>query len=140
MEEKKQIRVAVIGILLDGHKVLLDQRNKDSGKAEWELPGGHLEFGESFEECIKREFLEEAGIKVTAQKLVSVAPNKMYGNHYVILAFLVSTKSKAVVKHKEREIHLDWKWFDLDQLPENLFIAAKNALCDYKAGKIYAGE
>lgn len=33
---------------------------------EWELPGGGLDFGESFEEGLKREVREEMGLKVTS--------------------------------------------------------------------------
>lgn len=52
----------------------------------WGLPGGHLEFGESFETCGERELLEETGLAVrnlkywTATNSVfkDVVPNKHY--------------------------------------------------------------
>lgn len=60
----------------------LFSRNTDT----WGLPGGHLEFGESFETCGERELLEETGLKVrdlqfwTATNSVfrDVTPNRHY--------------------------------------------------------------
>ena len=33
-----------------------------NGNNVWQFPGGHLEEGETFKECLKREVLEETGI------------------------------------------------------------------------------
>ena len=58
--------MSVKGVILDrGRAVLL--RNE---RGEWELPGGRLEAGESPEECVAREVLEELGLTVEVGPLL----------------------------------------------------------------------
>ncbi|KAF6793786.1 Nudix hydrolase 1, partial [Colletotrichum musicola] len=53
-------RVGVAAIIQrkDG-RVVVGKRQSSHGAGTWQLPGGHLEFGESFFDCAARETLEE---------------------------------------------------------------------------------
>lgn len=53
----------------------------------WGLPGGHLEFGESFETCAAREVLEETGITLNDVRFLTAVNNIMpaEGKHYVTI-------------------------------------------------------
>lgn len=92
----KEPRVRIAGILVENGKVLMIEQEK-KGNKYWLLPGGGLDFGESFEECIKREFREEAGIEVEPEKLVfiseSIAPDN--SRHIVNLYFKVVKKIRG---------------------------------------------
>ncbi|MCK4437998.1 NUDIX domain-containing protein, partial [Candidatus Bathyarchaeota archaeon] len=54
----------VAGIILDGDSVLLSIRGKPPSEGKWGLPGGAVEVGETVEEALIREILEETGVKV----------------------------------------------------------------------------
>ncbi|CAB4295507.1 unnamed protein product [Prunus armeniaca] len=60
----------VVGVcLLKGKKVLLGRRRCSLGYSTFSLPGGHLELGESFEECAARELKEETGLDIDKKRM-----------------------------------------------------------------------
>ena len=54
-------RVATRAIVLDEQQRLLVMRNHDG---DYELPGGGWEYGETFEDCLRREIAEELGVEL----------------------------------------------------------------------------
>lgn len=69
--------VSVAGIVVrDDDRVLVIRRD-DNGR--WEAPGGVLELGESFEDGVRREVLEETGLTVKVERLTGVYKNLTHG-------------------------------------------------------------
>ena len=65
--------IAAVGaVILDGDQVLLVRRGKEPLKGEWSLPGGAVELGETLEQAVCREVLEETGLLVAAVSVVEV--------------------------------------------------------------------
>lgn len=54
----------------DGRRLLLVRRAHDPGAGLWSVPGGRVEAGESDEQAVRREALEETGLHVTVGLLV----------------------------------------------------------------------
>ncbi|MBD2363173.1 8-oxo-dGTP diphosphatase MutT [Anabaena minutissima FACHB-250] len=58
----------IIGVAIiwnDQQQILIDRRRQEGSMGGlWEFPGGKIEFGETVEECIKREIYEELGIVI----------------------------------------------------------------------------
>ncbi len=137
-EEKQKRPKACIGVMIwkDG-KVLLGKRNGSHGKGEYSVPGGHLEFKESFEECARRETREETGIEIGEIKFLCVMNiDKHEGRQDMTLGVITDWKS-GEAKIMEPNKCDDWSWYDLDNLPKPLFYPTEIIIDSYKTGKNY---
>ncbi|GAB4681671.1 MULTISPECIES: NUDIX hydrolase [Mycobacterium avium complex (MAC)] len=72
---KHSVSVAGIVVREDGRVLVI--RRDDNG--HWEAPGGVLELGESFEDGVRREVLEETGLVVEVERLTGVYKNLTHG-------------------------------------------------------------
>jgi 8-oxo-dGTP diphosphatase len=127
MENRPKVGVGVC-VIKDG-KVLLGKRKNAHGEGTWCLPGGHLEFNESWEDCARREVLEETGMVVKNVRL-AVVTNDIFpveGKHYVTLCMAADYDS-GEMKVMEPEKCEVWEWFNWDKPPQPLFIATENFL------------
>ena len=97
LESGKEFLVRACGILVHGEAVLVQEAAGPDGPA-LALPGGHLEFGETLAACLSREFLEESGLNVEAEKLVYVHENfytlRRIATHEIGFYFLVDLNSE----------------------------------------------
>ena len=67
----KVIEVAAGVVFRDG-RVLITQRRKDDHLGGlWEFPGGKREPDESYEDCLRRELMEELGIEVEVGEVIA---------------------------------------------------------------------
>ncbi len=74
-ETKTQPVIEVAGgVMVRDDQFLIAQRKaNDRFGLLWEFPGGKREPGETFEECLRRELIEELGVEVeVGQKLTTV--------------------------------------------------------------------
>lgn len=108
-------------------KVLLGQRLNAHGEGSWCFPGGHLEFGESWEDCARREVAEETGLKISKPTFV-VCTNDIFPDeqkHYVTIYMKAAWEDgNPVVLEPEKMVK--WGWFDWSDLPKPLFIPMQN--------------
>lgn len=120
-------------IINEKGEVLLQQRNKEPEKGFWSIPGGKLEWMETFEDAVKREVKEECDVEITVEKLLGICDHivKQENQHWVSPSFLCRIK-KGKPKIMEPSKHLDMKWFDLNSLPENITITTQHAVKSYK--------
>lgn len=63
----KNIEV-VAAIIVEGDKIFATQRGYGKYRGYWEFPGGKIEAGESREEALRREIMEELSISIEIEK------------------------------------------------------------------------
>ncbi|OGZ01443.1 MAG: hypothetical protein A2946_01060 [Candidatus Liptonbacteria bacterium RIFCSPLOWO2_01_FULL_53_13] len=134
-----------IGVYLINQKgeLLLLLRTSPHGNGTWSPPGGHMEYGETFSDTAKRETKEESGVEVGDIEIMGVTSD-VYPEeekHYVtvhVKALTYSGEPRIAEPNKCKEM----KWFNLGNLPENLFPAnkhffAQNPDCPCESGRKY---
>ena len=67
--------VGCIALVPDGRMLLLI-RGKDPGKGLYGVPGGFVDPGESAEQAVRREVMEEIGLKVLSCRYLTSFPNE----------------------------------------------------------------
>jgi len=124
---KRNIGVGIGILVFRDDKILLGDR-KNKKHLGWAPPGGHLEEGESFEECAARELREEIGMRAEKFKVAGVT-NDLFpsGDHYVTI-YLKAGNFSGELKNREPHYQGDWTWFSFNALPKPLFMPFENLL------------
>ena len=91
--------VGVGGVVIEDGRALLIRRGSEPLIGQWSIPGGMLELGESLQEGVARELLEETGLEVRVLELIEVfdrifrepgksSPEERPKFHFVIVDYL----------------------------------------------------
>ena len=118
-----RIRIRVCGVCVENGKILLLNHIGIRENADfWCPPGGGLQFGETIEECLKREFLEETNTEIIVGKFLTV--NEFFNPplHAVELFYEVKIingiPKKGTDPEMEEQIITDLRWFSLEEIKD----------------------
>lgn len=122
-EQGVKVGVSVF-VFNENKEILIGHRTPDD---LWGLPGGGMIAGETPKETAKRETEEETGVVVDPQKIYfATFTNDVFlkekNEHWITLYYICDCKDwTGTPERKESTECLEWKWSNLDNLPQNLF-------------------
>ena len=110
-----KIAPAVIVAVTDGDKLLL---TKYAGReyTRYALVAGYTEFGETLEETVRREVMEEVGLKVKNIRYYKSQPWAFSGTEMV--GFFADLDGDDTITLRDNELQ-DAKWVSYDEIPQN---------------------
>ena len=110
----KSIRVGCAGLIFHDNKLLLGVRGKEPNYGKWILPGGGVNFGESFEDTLTREINEECNIEIDNFSFFKTYQLINLPNEHRIIIYL---KAKYVSGNlKAQSDLLDVKFLSKDEI------------------------
>ena len=127
MDQRPGVGVAVL--ITRGDAVLLMLRQNAHGAGSWAPPGGHVEFGESLEECAIRETKEETNLDVADVRFRAIT-NDVFeadGKHYITIWMEAAAAAGEPVMNAAEEMSA-LGWFAWDVLPQPLFLPFQHLL------------
>lgn len=123
--------LGVRGVVLRGDEVLLVRHGYTPG---WHLPGGGVEPGETFEEALAKELLEEANVRVTgAPKLHALFQNRNASSRDHVAVYVVRAFDYGGPLAPSFEIQ-EAKFFPLHALPEGTTQGTRRRIAEVLEG------
>jgi mutator protein MutT len=95
--------LGVGAIIIEDGRVLLAERGREPLKGYWSLPGGAVEVGETLEQAVRRETLEETGLEIDPVAVVEVFERITRDStgvaeyHYVLIDYLCRVTGGVLV-------------------------------------------
>ncbi|KAG2499860.1 hypothetical protein HYH03_002151 [Edaphochlamys debaryana] len=122
-DEPSRPKVGVGVLIFRNQDVLVGKRKGSHGSGSYALPGGHLELGESFEQCAIREVEEETGITLR-DPVFAYAVNSVFSPdvHYVTIFMRCDVEPGTEAKLMEPHKCESWMWVPWDGIPEPTFL------------------
>ena len=137
LEKRNTVPITALLMLKRENKILLLRRfNTGYEDGKYCFPGGHVEKGEAIYKAMIREAKEEIGINIKEENLIlkHVLNRKVNDNAYV--DFLFECKEwQGEIKLNEKDKSDEVKWFDFDNIPENIIPFMKEVFDNEK--KLY---
>jgi 8-oxo-dGTP diphosphatase len=126
-------RVGMGILVVRDNKFLLGKRLGKHMPGYYAAPGGHLEHGETFADCARREIFEETGLNLSSVRLLMIGNYLFDDRHYVdidVVAEVGPGEPSILEPHK----CAGWDWYSADQLPAPLFVVTARMIETYING------
>lgn len=126
-----ETRIVVTGILKDKDLFLVVRRSKEDDLYPgcWEFPGGHIEFGETISDALKRELKEEIGFSdfdnpIITNYTAEVKEKSGKTIHNIELDFIIEANKENINITLSKE-HTEYAWVPKESELLDDYIKAK---------------
>ncbi len=110
----RQPTIRVSGLLINDGRIMMIEQGRGEERY-WLLPGGGVEFAEPLADALRREFLEELGLRVYVHRLLaiveSISPEPAYAKHVLHLVFEVTASPELLADaepHDDKVLTVAW--------------------------------
>jgi len=124
--KKRKIEV-VAAVIFDENKILVSQRDGGDMAGRWEFPGGKIETGETHEQALKREIMEELGIIISVNSFLLTIEYDYPEFHLIMHCY----QGKILFGAPRLLIHSLAKWISPQELDNIDWLPADIQVVDY---------
>ena len=118
-KENSPIGMGVAVFIIKDNCILLGKRLVEIGNGMYALPGGHVDPGETTEECGVREIKEETNLDI--KDLEECGFEFSEEENFLTLYYKTNLTDDKDLKNVEPDKSEDWEWYSVDALPSPLF-------------------
>ena len=109
--ERNPAKVAA-AVIRKGSRILIACRKAGSAReGRWEFPGGTLEKGESLEECLSREIMEELGLEVKIGRKLGIVEHS-----YPDISIELNLFECILPDNDSAQFEMETKWVEVKDL------------------------
>lgn len=106
--EGKTLKVVAAGVIVHSGKILIGQRAVGGPQpGYWEFPGGKQEAGETIEQCLQRELMEELGVRVTVGKHIGNICHSYENGNFKVCFYRIDIANASRIK---MNVHQKLHW------------------------------
>lgn len=123
----RRMTLGARGVLVDGNKVLLIRHTYVKG---WQFPGGGVDAGETMENTMRREVIEETGYETEGEVIMhGVFLNNEVSKRDHVALYIVKNFRQVHKFEPNREI-AEVRWFDVNELPGDITRSARERVLE----------
>ena len=123
-------RDTTAGVLEKDGRYLVAQRKKGGSLSEkWEFIGGKNRYGETLQDTLKREWMEEVGLKISVGEFLLNTEFDNNDTHYMLHCYRVYSVSES--SELSLSVHNDVRWVTREELSSLDFGPSDSVIRDY---------
>ncbi|OGE81159.1 MAG: hypothetical protein A3H72_03430 [Candidatus Doudnabacteria bacterium RIFCSPLOWO2_02_FULL_48_8] len=138
--DRFKVVLAVHLVLREGDKILLGRRqNTGWADGKFHLFGGHAEPNELALKTLRREAEEELGVKIALDSTeLKHVRSILSPDHTRLHLYFVISKWSGEIALKEPELCSELKWFDINDLPDDITRDSREAIANIEKNNYYS--